>query len=1341
MSANGYLKGQITKAANALRAKISSVEQELDGSAPDAKVCGDTILLQKKFKLQEAVMSLKYLMKSLKDNWKRAENHAATKTDSDEQYTLLQEFTDHWDANGSDELLIRGELSVSLLETIISTLSTSQEKETEHAEHSKAKDLIASVRLSPENYQEAIDLLLSTYNRPQVLRNRLVEELEMLPPADSTPTDQRSTLCKIKAIWVQLKNLKEQPGSTTTMRIIRSKFPQKTREKVGEMRQKNDEWTAEELILAFDQVIDRLEIMEDNDPLLSASQSSTINNVWAGSHSSKNAKIREHTKGRRVSPYRPLHSTGSSHKSRELSRCAFCVRTGHSAYDCNEVLSPYARRKMTAELNLCWKCLKSGHRSSQCNAQPCLKCGRAHNSALCYVNSRSRSSSRSNSPRQRQPYRRSSTDSYSSSSGFRNRSRTVSRSPSPNYREKAFQRNNKTNRKGSPHPKVGFKNLPTSHIYSTPSYTTHEDTQEVEYTANHSDLQEDDHSEDDLFLVNAVQTMKASSHMSSDHNIPQLAACKVASLANPPRLMIIKASTRNYNNDSDQLVTVLLDSGSQHSYIKRNVAQDLGLQFTCPQEITTMTFGGHAQTETSYRVNVVLQNIRNGNSTPLHLWTRNFITTVSTDGDEEKRRKHFRSKVEVDILIGMDYYWDLVDFKFNRRLPSGLVECRTKLGPVLSGYSPSPSSTVHSALGRPKDEQDSNRETEKIVQHLFGLEMAGMKEDNEDADNEVIKRYRDTGMNGFSKDIPRFIGKSKEAKYELIVFSDASQRVYAAVTYLVCRQNGENPVSNIIFSKTKLTIPKKATIPRLELLALVLAVKSIRFLLKELKIPISSIQILSDSQIALYWIQSKKPLKTFVHNRVSYIRKVLDEFEESKIPSHLHYVNSEHNPADAATRGLTASELVQHMWWHGPRFVTRPCNEWPEANSVQDFHSPLPEEAEKEFKLVHTVTTEGYESFIPFNRTNSYTKLVRITAHVLKYTRILKSRAASERKTSPSINRNANTANKIVAITSDDMRDAELLILREHYREGALQLHSRILNRLRVTQDENGIYRCNVRMGNAQLDSSAKNPILLLSNHRLSRMIVEHFHQKLFHAGSSHLVSALRNHYFIPKIRRLVNSLALKKAVHTKSMTLWHLQTLISEIEATLNTRPITPVITNSNDEPLALRPIDLICPQFTLANVTDSNSVNHAINRLNISDSHAHLISHYTILRDMLDQFWNSWHRDYLHALAEKAQYKAVPRQGSKSRPKVGDVVLIKQENINRSAWPLAIITQLHSSSDGSVRSVTLKTGANKTLERSINQLVPLEVNAENGRELQNNSTTPLRLQPPRAAKTRILH
>ncbi|KAK5970934.1 hypothetical protein GCK32_000958 [Trichostrongylus colubriformis] len=54
-------------------------------------------------------------------------------------------------------------------------------------------------------------------------------------------------------------------------------------------------------------------------------------------------------------------------------------------------------------------------------------------------------------------------------------------------------------------------------------------------------------------------------------------------------------------------------------------------------------------------------------------------------------------------------------------------------------------------------------------------------------------------------------------------------------------------------------------------------------------------------------------------------------------------------------------------------------------------------------------------------------------------------------------------------ITIDDTRAAELLILREHYREGALQLHSRITTRLRVKQDENGLYRVQQAIDIAQI--------------------------------------------------------------------------------------------------------------------------------------------------------------------------------------------------------------------------------------------------------------------------------
>ncbi|KAK5974870.1 hypothetical protein GCK32_022753 [Trichostrongylus colubriformis] len=129
-----------------------------------------------------------------------------------------------------------------------------------------AKDIVASVQVGDDNYSKAVELLKNTYNRPELLRNRLVEQLEALPPANESPLVQRTTLCKVKAIWVQLINLNEQPGSTMTMKTIMSKFPQKTREKVGELRRRNDNWNTEDLLSALDRVIDQFELMEDTDP-------------------------------------------------------------------------------------------------------------------------------------------------------------------------------------------------------------------------------------------------------------------------------------------------------------------------------------------------------------------------------------------------------------------------------------------------------------------------------------------------------------------------------------------------------------------------------------------------------------------------------------------------------------------------------------------------------------------------------------------------------------------------------------------------------------------------------------------------------------------------------------------------------------------------------------------------------------------------------------------------------------------------------------------------------------------------------------------------------------------
>ncbi|GFV69659.1 integrase catalytic domain-containing protein [Trichonephila clavipes] len=73
-----------------------------------------------------------------------------------------------------------------------------------------------------------------------------------------------------------------------------------------------------------------------------------------------------------------------------------------------------------------------------------------------------------------------------------------------------------------------------------------------------------------------------------------------------------------------------------------------------------------------------------------------------------------------------------------------------------------------------------------------------------------------------------------------------------------------------------------------------------------------------NQSIVLAWI--KKPLaqlKTFVRNRVS----IIQELTESDF---WKYVNSENNPADILSRGISISpDKIQHceLWWFGPPFL------------------------------------------------------------------------------------------------------------------------------------------------------------------------------------------------------------------------------------------------------------------------------------------------------------------------------------------------------------------------------------------------------------------------------------
>ena len=197
--------------------------------------------------------------------------------------------------------------------------------------------------------------------------------------------------------------------------------------------------------------------------------------------------------------------------------------------------------------------------------------------------------------------------------------------------------------------------------------------------------------------------------------------------------------------------------------------------------------------------------------------------------------------------------------------------------------------------------------------------------------------------------IPRYLGFLTEgqpfADLTLICFCDASTKAYAAAVYLY-HSSLSNYKTDLIFSKTRLA-PEQITIPRLELLGILIGVCALKFVEKELHLP----KILyTDSQCVLQWMQTAKPLPVFITNRLKEIK------EHQGIC--FKYVPTKDNPADIATRGQSPSELSSFIWWTGPQWLLQHKNQWPEWTipetnlSTQELHTESGKITSTEFELI-----------------------------------------------------------------------------------------------------------------------------------------------------------------------------------------------------------------------------------------------------------------------------------------------------------------------------------------------------------------------------------------------------
>ena len=179
----------------------------------------------------------------------------------------------------------------------------------------------------------------------------------------------------------------------------------------------------------------------------------------------------------------------------------------------------------------------------------------------------------------------------------------------------------------------------------------------------------------------------------------------------------------------------------------------------------------------------------------------------------------------------------------------------------------------------------------------------------------------------------------------------------------------------------------------------------------------------------------------------------------------------------------------------------------------------------------------------------------------------------------------------------------------------------------------------------------------------------------------------------------------LRKVIGKARMTYDELHTALVEVEAILNSRPISYISSEDMDEPLTPSHLLLGHRLCTLpCSVTRSKDPESGG-----SEDLSRRMQH---LNQILEHFWKRWRSEYLMGLRESHAHSQKPRNEHRTLAR-GEVVFIYDADQPRTQWRIGRVEGLLKGSDGAVRGASLRVQSGKKtilLNRPIQHLYPLE-------------------------------
>ncbi|XP_030602936.1 uncharacterized protein LOC115792515 [Archocentrus centrarchus] len=260
----------------------------------------------------------------------------------------------------------------------------------------------------------------------------------------------------------------------------------------------------------------------------------------------------------------------------------------------------------------------------------------------------------------------------------------------------------------------------------------------------------------------------------------------------------------------------------------------------------------------------------------------------------------------------------------------------------------------------------------------------------------------------------------------------------------------------------------------------------------------------TDSKVVLGYINNEaRRFHTFVSNRVQKIRL-------NSAPQQWRYVSSEQNPADIASRGSSASELIASDWFKGPQFL---WNKEISPAAEIDMNVPLGDPEVKRVHALNTLKTEKKGLSDKLTKFSSWHKATQAIARLIRC-------AKRDKTTGHSTVQERQNAQCVILKDVQATEYAEEIKLLKNGK--ALPLKSKLFQ-MDTFLDSDGLLKVGGRLQDASFSSALKHPILVPKGHHVTQLIIAHFHSKVHHQGKGLTINEIRsNGIWIPGINKAV---------------------------------------------------------------------------------------------------------------------------------------------------------------------------------------------------------------------------